>query len=82
MNFIKRISEVTYVRIKLSCMLCLRVRILNRQIQCSQSFTKQPVDKLIESADAVLQTALPEPCESKIGEKAEIKISILLEQKH
>ena len=53
---------------------------LNRHILMQPKILQSTSDWL--SAESVLQPAQLEPVESKIGEKAEIKISTLLEQKH
>ena len=61
-----------------SLFVCLTT--LNRQILMQPKILQSTSDWL--SAESVLQPAQPEQVKSKIGEKAEIKISTLLEQKH
>ena len=77
-NVMDKTNEFLSKELIRSLFVCLSK--LNRQILMQPKILQYTSDWL--SAESVLQPAQLEPVESKIGEKAEIKISTLLEQKH
>ena len=77
-NVMDKTNEFLSKELIRSLFVCLSK--LNRHILMHSKILQSTSDWL--SAESVLQPAQLEPVESKIGEKAEIKISTLLEQKH